>query len=243
MNQPLTSDGNEWQTIINTLAWMQTNAREGTYAKLSEYHGKSREDVIAWCEEVERIVIANNWKDAWVHMIVTAYLKGAAADYYEEESANIIGWSERNAINNLKDLLIVWFTSDSTKDIWYGDYLNCRQGIMELVEKYSNRFKKLNKKVDPNNETPAANTIWQFLSRLNLTIALMVYASRPRNLNAAVNTAKSIEAEYKITQRNVQQQLNHALQQVTSARDSMEVLTATLEKLLCQKEEEKYPIT
>jgi len=71
----------------------------------------------------------------------------------------------------------------------------------------------------------------------------MVYASRPRNLNAAVNTAKSIEAEYKITQRNVQQQLNHALQQVTSARDSMEVLTATLEKLLCQKEEEKYPIT
>ncbi len=52
--------------------------------------------------------------------------------------------------------------------------------------------------------------------------------------------AKSIEAEYKITQRNVQQQPSHALQQAAPAKDSMEVLTATIEKLLCQKEEEKY---
>jgi len=59
--------------------------------------------------------------------------------------------------------------------------------------------------VDPNNGTPAANTIWQFLSGLNPTIALIVYASGPENLNAAVETAKSIEAGYKITQRNVQQ--------------------------------------
>jgi len=39
---------------------MQTNAREGTYVKLSEYHGKSGEDVMAWCEEVERVATANN---------------------------------------------------------------------------------------------------------------------------------------------------------------------------------------
>jgi len=58
--------------------------------------------------------------------------------------------------------------------------------------------------VDPNNGTPAANTIRQFLSGLNLTITPIVYASTPGNLNAAVEAAKSIEAEYKITQRNVQ---------------------------------------
>ena len=82
---------------------------------------------------------------------------------------------------------------------------------MESVEEYSNCFKKLYKKVDPNNGTPVANTIWQFLSGLNLAIALLVYASRPANLDVIVNTAKSIEAGYKITQRNVQQQSNHAL--------------------------------
>jgi len=62
-------------------------------------------------------------------------------------------------------------------------------------------------------------------------------------LNATVETAKSIEAGYKIIQRNVQQQSNHTLQQVAPQKDSMEVLTATIEKLLQQKEEEKYPTT
>jgi len=85
---------------------MQTNAREETYAKLSEYHGKSREDIMAWCEEVDRIAIANNWRDARIHTIVAAYLRGAAADYYEEEKTNINGWSEGNTANNLRDLLI-----------------------------------------------------------------------------------------------------------------------------------------
>src|SRR6266542_606739 len=243
MNRSPIPDGNAQQTVINTMAWMHTNAKEGTYARLSEYHGKSGEDVMVWCEEVDRVAVANNWRDARIHTIVAASLRGAAADYYEEQRGNITGWTGGNAANNLKDVLIERFASDSTKDVWYGDYLNCRQGITESVEEYSNRFKKLQKKVDLNNGTPAANMIRQFLSRLNPTIALMVYASVLGNLNAAVETAKSIEAGYKITQRNVQQQSHFALQQVESRKDSMEVLTATIEKLLRQKEEEKYLIT
>ncbi len=105
---------------------MQTNTREGTYAKLSEYHGRSGEDVMAWCEEVERVAIANNWRNGQIHMIIAVYLKGVATDYYEEENVNITGWAGENAANNLKDLLITWFASDSSKDVWYSDYLNCR---------------------------------------------------------------------------------------------------------------------
>src|SRR6266498_141925 len=89
MNRPPTSDGNAQQTIINTIAWMHANAKEGTYAKLSEYHGKSGEDVMVWCEEVDRVAMANNWRDARIHIIVAAYLRGAAADYYEEKKLNI----------------------------------------------------------------------------------------------------------------------------------------------------------
>ena len=73
------------------MAWMHTNAKEGTYVKLSEYHGKSGEDVMAWCEEVDRVTAANNWRDRWIHTIVAAYLRGAVADYYEEEKTNING--------------------------------------------------------------------------------------------------------------------------------------------------------
>ena len=70
---------------------MQTNAREGMYAKLSKYHGKSGENVMAWCEEVDRVAMANNWRDARIHTIVAAYLRGAAVNYYEEEKVNING--------------------------------------------------------------------------------------------------------------------------------------------------------
>src|SRR6266542_3769326 len=177
------------------IAWMQANTRESTIAKLSEYHDKSGEDVMAWCEEVDRVATANNWRDAQIYTIVAAYLRGTAVDYYEEQRVNINGWIGGNATNNLKDLLIERFASDSTKDVWYGDYLNCRQGITESVEEYGNRFKKLQKKVDPGNGTPAANTIRQFLSGLNPAIAPIVYVSTPGNLNAAVKTVKSIEAE------------------------------------------------
>jgi len=63
---------------------MHTNAKKGTYTRLSEYYGKSGEDVMAWCKEVDRVVTANNWRDARVHTIVAAYLRGAVTDYYEE---------------------------------------------------------------------------------------------------------------------------------------------------------------
>src|SRR6266542_1737317 len=75
MNRPPTPDGNAQQTIINTMAWMHTNVKEGTYAKLSEYHGKSGENVMAWCEEVDRVATANNWRDARIHTIIAAYLR------------------------------------------------------------------------------------------------------------------------------------------------------------------------
>ena len=87
------------------------------YAKLSEYHEKSRKDVMVWCEEVDRVAMANNWRDTRVHTIIAAYLRGAAVDYYEEQRVNINDWTGGNAANNLRDLLIERFASDSTKDV------------------------------------------------------------------------------------------------------------------------------
>jgi len=68
-----------------------------------------------------------------------------------------------------------------------------------MVEEYGNCFKKLYKKVDSNNRIPVANTIYQFLNRLNLTIISLVYASILADLNEAVNTTKSIKMGYRIT--------------------------------------------
>jgi len=59
----------------------------------------------------------------------------------------------------LKDLLIVRFTFDNIKDIWYVNYLNCKQEIIELVEEYSNYFKRLYQKIDFNAGILIINTI------------------------------------------------------------------------------------
>ncbi len=84
--------------------------------------------------------------------------------------------------------MIEWFTSNSVKDIWYNDYLNCQQGLAESIKKYSNCFKHFYKKVNSNMRILVANTIRQFLSRLNSTITLLVYASILVNLQVTVNS-------------------------------------------------------
>ncbi len=50
-------------------------------------------------------------------MIVATYLRGAVTDYYEEKRANVNGWAGENAANNLKDLFIAQFASDSAKNV------------------------------------------------------------------------------------------------------------------------------
>ncbi len=52
-----------------------------------------------------------------IHIIVVAYLREAAVDYYKKIKNAIIQQAKGNAIANLKDLLIIQFASDSTKDI------------------------------------------------------------------------------------------------------------------------------
>ena len=57
-------------------------------------------------------------------------------------------------------------------------------------------------------------------------------------LQVAIDAAKSIEAEFRITQRNGAR-FNFAVQQL--AENGMEVLAITLEKILLKREEERFP--
>ena len=76
-------------------------------------------------------------------MLVGAHLKGAAADFYEENRGTFTQWTGGVASFNLKKGFIKRFASAATKDTWYADYLNCNQGLTETIEEYTNRFKKL----------------------------------------------------------------------------------------------------
>ena len=55
---------------------------------------------------------------------------------------------------------------------------------------YANKFQRLQRKTDATGRTPIANVIQQFLTGFNLTMALIVYATTPATLQAAIDTAK-----------------------------------------------------
>jgi len=70
---------------------------------------------------------------------------------------------------------------------------------METIEGYTNRFKKLFKRVDPAAATLVANVICQYMARINPSIAPLVYTRVPAIIQVTVNAAKSIEARFRIT--------------------------------------------
>jgi len=131
-------------------------------------------------------------------VLIGAHLKGVTADFYKENRGTFTQWIGGANDTNLKEGLIERFASAATKNTWYVDYLNCNQGLTETIEKYTNRFKKLFKRVDPNAATPVANVIRQYMTGINLSIVSLVYTRGSVTLQAAIDTVKSIEAGFKI---------------------------------------------
>ncbi len=72
------------QTQINTLTWALGTERENNYVKLTDYYGTDKEDIYEWYENITRTVNTNKWQATWIHMLVGAYLKEAATDFYKK---------------------------------------------------------------------------------------------------------------------------------------------------------------
>src|SRR6266542_2460841 len=79
--------------------------------------------------------------------------------------------------------------------------------------------------------------IRQYIARINLSIALLVYARGLVTLQAAVDITKSIEAGFKITQKNGAR-FNFISQQ--PAENRMEVMVAMLKKILLKRKKERF---
>ena len=72
---------------------------------------------------------------------------------------------------------------------------------------------------------------------INPNIILLVYVRTLAILQNAVDAAKSIEAGYRITQRNGTRS-NFVMQQLTESE--IEVLAVTLEKIFLKREEKRF---
>jgi len=87
----------------------------------------------------------------------------------------------------------VRFRSEAQATHYYNQYLTLKQGTAQIVNSYANRFLKLRSKIDPNNNIPVAHVVLKFVQELLPQLMTITYISNPRDVQAAIDTAKRLE--------------------------------------------------
>ena len=78
---------------------------------------------------------------------------------------------------------------------YYNQYLALKQETTQTVDDYANRFLKLRRKVNSNNNIPVTYVILKFVQRLLLQLMTIIYALNSANVQTAINITKRLEGE------------------------------------------------
>src|SRR5215216_5019047 len=134
-------------------------------------------------------------------------MKGTAADWFKSVSATIAdNWNTgTNAGNNFVDLFKARFINETKKNQWYQELAVLRQQTDESVDSYANKFKKLVNRIGITDNVQKKR---MFLMGLNPAYTPLVYSQNPVDLNAAVNSARTIEIGYNFATGRVTKSIN-----------------------------------
>src|ERR1051325_2350127 len=161
--------------------------------KYEKFYGNTEEDPTEWVEGMNRAMTANNVPNADKLAIAVAYLKGEAAEWYERDNANIAQWHTNGANNNLDERLIANFSTEAKRSKWYQEYEMLKQEWGESVDSYANRYRRILRRTDPNNQLPEAMKAQKFLRGLLSTYIPYVSGGNLTTLDNVINTAKQVE--------------------------------------------------
>src|SRR5215216_6723872 len=163
-------------------------------------------------------------------------MKGTAADWFKSVSATIAdNWNTgTNAGNNFVDLFKARFINETKKNQWYQELSVLRQQTDESVDSYVNKFKKLVNRIGMTDDVQKKR---MFLIGLNPAYTPLVYSQNPIDLDAAVNSARTIEIGYNFTTGRMPKNLNttasvtNAIPKTTFASNEVDELTKRMEQL------------
>src|SRR6266498_1236785 len=140
--------------------------REYSTAKANYYYGKAGEDIEEWLAELDRMIEANNVADGRKVAVAAAHLRDVAAEWYETDKVNITRYTDNNVRSFIRRIR-ARFTSDAQKDQWYAELHQLKQTPGQSEDDYTNKFQRLQRKIDANRRTPIVNVVQQFLTGLN----------------------------------------------------------------------------
>src|SRR6266496_1629311 len=237
-----TAMNQEVRNEVRNLVTGQAN-RSGKIVEAPTFSGKEDEDPHEWITMYNQAFTTNGWREGNNQerkiAIAAGHFKGAAQDWYQEDSNNIQRWHDNThngGANNFTTRLLNRFSSQTQRNRWTMELQTIKQRDGEKVEDYAIRFKKLMNKATHGNVLPDIYQVNYFINGLVPTLVGQTVMNNPQNLNEAVERAKAVEVGVQYTLQTMvmptnNQTLNNNVPVQRREEDAIEELTKRFEKM------------
>ena len=181
-----------------------------------KFYGYPNDDVIDWFSSFERISRANEWTVTKQGRMISAYLRGPAADHFEK-----LDMRDKSNYGAIKDSLIERFSSADMRRSVYSNLAGRKQGKIESVNEFASAIQRLVFRSFPsgvNNEIIEMTAREHFILGLRHELMGRVTMADPKTFSEAIRIAlreESFETNYAPERMNaVEPQKNDQMTEV-----------------------------
>ncbi|CAG2253641.1 unnamed protein product [Mytilus edulis] len=162
----------------------------------SKFFGDVGEDFESWIKIFDRISRANRWSDGRKGEMLPAYLRGRAADYFEDLDSEIQNDFD-TAVQKLKQI----FCPKELERMYYSELFQRKQISGESVEDYGNAILKLARRAHGGVSLDEHDRLAMehFLQGLHPSFRRFVMMSDPQSFEQAFRIAKREECNERLT--------------------------------------------
>ncbi|CAB4433280.1 unnamed protein product [Rhizophagus irregularis] len=203
LTNALGAGGNNWANVnnaVNTLnATLAANnnalqTRGTQAAQILTFYG-GNQDPIAWLNEFNLSCAANGWNNARKLQIVPAYLKGAAAVWYQTVAGNPINaWDGAANNNTFEHVFKQRFRTPALVELWSTELDQRQQRPDESVDQYASSVQELYQRInDGAFAYPDNIQARKFISGLLPELYVAVKPFGDQTLQAAIDRARACE--------------------------------------------------
>ena len=162
-----------------------------------KFYGYPNDDVIDWFSSFERIARANEWSLTKQGRMISAYLRGPAADHFEK-----LDTRNKSNYEAIKNSLIERFSPADMRRSAYSNLAGRKQGKRESVNEFASAIQRLVFRSFPSgvdNEIIEMTAREHFILGLRYDLMRRVTMADPKSFSDAIRIAlreESLEANY-----------------------------------------------
>jgi hypothetical protein len=184
-------------TNLNNAINTNNNAlqnRGAQAAQIPSFYG-GNQDPIAWLNEFNLACTANGWNAARKVQVVPAYLKGAAATWYQTVIGNPINaWNAAANNNNFEHVFRQRFRTPALVELWSTELDQRQQQPGESVDQYASAIQELYQRINDHVFAyPDAIQARKFVTGLKPELYMAVKPFGDNTLQAAIDRARACE--------------------------------------------------